>query len=218
MEIYDGHIKYNDEKKCYGMIGHDGKWIKEALEDGDRIDVVINDERFSTNFKCKYAPILQPHAWDNWEFLTTIPAAYCKPKNAPEKKPLTKAEERRLRYKMAFSLIGISLAVCAVLGGIFAFMGMGDKTYLDAFTISFTYMFGLCGAGMVVGGILALMNILPVTLCVGFGCALYYGTVILAATLLKSIPGSDRYIISFTIVALVCYIVWLKNFKPTDAD
>lgn len=221
MEAYEGHIKYNDEKKCYGMMGHDGNWIKEALEDGDRIDVVINGERFYTNFECKYSPVLKPQVWDNWEFLCGLPAAYYNFEKVAKEKPMTEKEERRLRYRFAFLLIGVSLVVPAILGALFALIGLDeDTTYLKNFAVMAEAMFWFIGAGMAVGGILLLANIVPINLCIGFGCALYYGTILLSEFLSDFICGaeSNRYIISFVIVSLVCYIVWLKEFKPKDSE
>jgi len=220
MKTYEGYIKYNDNKHCYGLMGHNDIWAKEKLEDGDRIDIVINGERFSTNFGCKYNhPVLKPHAWDNWEFLCGLPATYYDFEKTTKEKPLTKKEKRRWRYKLCFFIFGVSLVVPAILGALFALIGLTENTtYLENFAAMGEAMFWYLGAGTAVGGILLLLNIVPINLCIGFGCALYYGTVFLSAFLSNFIYGAEinRYCISFVIVSLVCYIVWLKKFKPVD--
>ena len=222
MQTHDGYIKQNDNLDCYGFVDCDGNWVKEKIEDGARIDVVINGERFATNFikEYPYRPVLKPHVWSNWEFLCGLPAAYYNFEKIAKEKPMTKKEERNWRYRFAFLLIGVSLVVPAILGALFALIGLDeDTTYLKNFAVMAEAMFWFVGAGMAVGGILLLANIVPINLCIGFGCALYYGTFLLSALLSNFIYGaeSNRYIISFVIVSLVCYIVWLKKFKPKDS-
>lgn len=218
MKIYEGYIKYNDSKQCYGLMGHDDVWIKEELENGDRIDIDINGERFLTNFELNYSrSVLNPHAWDNWEFLCGLPVEYYDFEETPKEKPLTKKEERCLRYKFCFFIFGVSLVAPAILGALCALIGLNeDTTYLKNFAAMCEAMFWFLGAGMAVGGILLLLDIVPMNLWIGFGCALYYGTIFLSAFLSDFIYGADinRYCISFVIVSLVCYIVWLKHFKP----
>lgn len=218
MKIHDGHIRYNSDQNCYGMMDEDGNWIKEKLENGDRIDVVINGERFATNFEeTPYYKALKPQVWSNWKFIAELPAAYYEFETDPKGKPLRKKEERRLRLRFAFLLIGISLAVSVLLGALFALIGLNeDTTYLENFAIMTGAMFWFVGAGVAAGGILLLANIVSIDLCIGFGCALYYGTILLSGFLSNFIYSaeSDRYIISFVIVSLVCYIVWLRKFKP----
>ena len=78
------------------------------------------------------------------------------------------------------------------------------------------YMFFLfCGSGVVSALLLILTNINE-DLSYGFGAGLYYGTIAIAYSISKLgwyIPNWDRLILSFTIAALVCYIVWLEKFK-----
>lgn len=221
MEKHDGYIKYNDDKTCYGMMGRNGNWIKEELEDGDRVDVVINGEKFATNYIKEYhcRPVLKPHVWNNWEFLTTIPAIYYDSKKTVKEKPLAQKEMQRLRYIGGSILIAISIVVPAIFGALFAFIGLdANTTYLRNFVVVSKTVFWLVGAGFVSSAILLIANILPNQFCIGFGCALYYGTILLSAFLSNFIYGADinRYFISFTIVALVCYIVWIRKFKPNN--
>ena len=215
MKMYEGHIKYNESKKCYGMMDYEGNWIKEELEDGDRIDIVINGEVFSTNFDNEFNyPSLRPHQWSNWEALTKAHAAYYDFERE-DKKPLTKKEERLHRFLSTFLLIGIAILISLLLGAFFALIGMGEKSFTDAFVVCFNYVFwGFC-AGLVAGAILLLLGILPENFCIGFGCALYYGTILLSGFLSNFIYGEEinRLFISFVIVALVCYIAWLTQFK-----
>ena len=80
-------------------------------------------------------------------------------------------------------------------------------------------MYFVFGAGIHAGGVLRLIFRIDEVCALGFGAALYYGTMLLSAFLTDYIIGADinRYIVSFVIVALACYIVWLKKFK-TKAD
>lgn len=212
MQTYEGSIKYNDDLKCYGFVGPDGNWIKEKIEDGGRIDVVINGELFATNFVRKYpdSPVLKPHVWTNWEFLAEIPAIYYDFGRSDDEP--SREEERRIRWILTLSMVGGSLLVSALFGGLIALIAGID--FLAAFEGSFWFL----GAPIAAGGIMCLFGIVPVNYCIGFSCALYYGTILLARIFSGFIYGSDanRYFISFIIVALVCYIVWLKKFKPTS--
>lgn len=135
---------------------------------------------------------------------------------------LTDREKKRLRYKGGLLLIAISLAVSVVLGAIFALIPLATDggSYLKGFILMSKTMFFMFAAGIAVGGILLIANIVPENFCVGFGCALYYGTIFLAALLSDYITGAtaNRYIISFVVVSLICYIVWLKKFKPVEQE
>ena len=221
VKTYEGHIKYNENEHCYGMVGNDGNWVKEKLEHGERIDVVINGEQFATNFKCEYkCPALQPHAWDNWDYLCGLPATYYDFEITPPKQPLTEKEKRRLRYGIGLASIALSLVVSVLMGALFALIAFDGSEYLKHFTNASIFMFFFLGGGFAAGGVLLILNILPENLCIGFGCALYYGTILLSGFLSDFIygPDSNRCCISFVIVSLVCYIVWLRKFKPDKAS
>lgn len=222
MKTHDGYIKFNTDKNCYGMIDCDGNWIKEEIEDGTRIDVIINGEWFATNFSKSYLsePALKPHAWDNWDFLCGLPAIYHDSEKITKDKKMTEKEERRERYISALYLIVSPFIFSAILGALFALIGLDeDTTYLKNFMAMAKAMFFIFGAGAVAGGILLLLNIAPMTACVGFGCALYYGTILLNGFLSKFIYGAEIniYSISFVIVSLICYIEWIKNFKKSPS-
>lgn len=222
MKTHDGYVKFNVDKNCYGMIDYDGNWIKEEIEDGTRIDVVINGERFATNFIKNYPhePALMPHVWNNWDFLCGLPAMYYDSEKITNDKKMTEKEERRERYISAFYLIGAPFIISAILGALFALIGLDkDTTYLKSFMTMAMAMFLIFGAGAVVGGILLLVNIAPMNACIGFGCALYYGTILLYGFLSKFIYGSEinRFCISLIIVSLICYIEWIKKFKKSSS-
>lgn len=216
MQTYEGNIKYNDDLECYGFVGPDGNWIKEKIEDGGRIDVVINGELFETNFitEYPYRPVLKPHVWSNWEFLTEIPAIYYDfgRLDNVEDDDISSEDESKVHRMSALLMIGSSLLVSALFGGLIALIASID------FFAAFEGLFWFLGAPIAAGGIMCLLGIVPVNYCIGFSCALYYGTILLARFLSGFIYTSDanRYFISSIIVALVCYIVWLKKFKPTS--
>lgn len=216
MEIYDGFIMYNQDQRCYGMMGNDGNWVKGKLENGDRIDIVINGERFSTNFEGDSShPALKPHSWDNWEFLSGLPAAYYSFDTTAKKEPLPKKDKTRSRCRIGLLCIATSIAYSVVFGALLALLRQDVGSYLDNIVTISEVTFFMFGAGLAAGGLLLIANIIPEKLCIGFGCALYYGTIFLSSILSKFIDSADinRYIISFTIVSLVCYIAWLKGFK-----
>lgn len=222
MKIDEGQIKYNESLHCYGMMGLDGNWVKEKLEDGDRIDVVINGERFITYFEqSPYSPtpVLRPQVWSNWKFLCELPAAYYDPEK-PKSEPLSPKEERRLRYKYGLIMILLSLVASIVLGALFSLFRLGQDSYFHLLVTTSKVMFLLFGAGIAAGGLLLIGKIVPENLCIGFGCALYYGTIILSSFLSKNIltryETQELFLISFVIVSLSCYIHWLKNYKPSN--
>ena len=211
MNQYHGKIKYNEEAKGWGFVGVDGEWVITKLEPGDRVDLIYNGEVIPTNYEDFHgeSPYLKPHGVSNWDWISSLPAVL---HYSEKEKPLSPKEYRKIRWKLALFTIGVSMLCSVVLGAIFALLF--NESFIDFFTV----MFWFVGAGGTAGGLLMIINILPENLCIGFGCALYYGTILLSAFLSKFIYGAEvnRYVISFVIVSLICYIVWLKEFKPKD--
>lgn len=76
-------------------------------------------------------------------------------------------------------------------------------------------MFLFFSAPVVAAAFLLLFTKVPDDLTYGYGCALYYGTMVLAELFreLGMYPGWPPYAAALLVVSLVCYIVWLKMFR-----
>ena len=215
MKLHDGIIQYNDNLKCYGMMGLDGNWIRESLEDGDRIRILLGTEIFETKFsnKSNY-PSLDPLPIHNWDFIIGKPAAYYDFETGTKKEPMTKQEENKLRLKLGFGAIAISLAFNALLGFIFALLFGRENFGLFSESIRFfEIMYVLFGAGLGVGGLLMIISTVPINYCIGFGCAYYYGTVFLGIMIRDYFGYEDIsfFVAAFIFVVLLCYIYLLKQ-------
>lgn len=113
----------------------------------------------------------------------------------------------------------IPVPACALLGlllGACASMGNDQKTFwqnVATGTLGAYFCFG--GAALGVHGLLLLLTKPSVDIPIGISSGLYYGTFAVAEFLGEFITTSDpnRYSIAFVIVALICYIIWLKHFK-----
>ena len=113
----------------------------------------------------------------------------------------------------------VPVAFAALLGGIYAGVrAVSGGSFLNDLWQGMKVMYFVFCAGIHVGGILRLVFKIDEVCALGFGAALYYGTILLAAFLSDYITGAavNRYIISFIIVSLICYIVWLKKLKPEE--
>ena len=194
------------------MVDLDGKWIREALKDGDRVAIMIDNTVFHTSFREGFPkPYLQPLPWDNWETLTRKPAAYC----AHETPTSTQEPKKQIDNKKSGLILILAGAVlCLVLGAIFCIFPNVD--FFDAVIGMYAY-FGLSAT------FAGLLSIASPTMCekgytVGFGVALHYGTALLGGKVLPALGCEDpsgSLIIAFVIAALICYIVWEKHFKHT---
>ena len=76
-------------------------------------------------------------------------------------------------------------------------------------------MFLFFSAPVVAAAFLLLFTKVPDDLTYGYGCALYYGPMVLAELFreLGMYPGWPPYAAALLVVSLVCYIVWLKMFR-----
>lgn len=114
------------------------------------------------------------------------------------------------RWRLAIWLICGSLLVTILLAGPLCLMpGVG-------FWYAAQNMFFLFTAFPIASALLLILTPIDEDLSFGFGAALYYGTLAIAAATLKLgwyIPDWDRLLLSFAITALICYIVWLEKFK-----
>ena len=124
------------------------------------------------------------------------------------------------RTKSGLILIAIALAISVILGAIFALISSKERPFAENIWSLIEIMFWYFGAGCVLSGILVCVTKIDENHCFGLGLALYYGTIILAGILENIIHGPIQNIlaVSFIIVALLCYIYWLKNLKPQDDD
>lgn len=80
-----------------------------------------------------------------------------------------------------------------------------------------TGAFWLVAAPFLVAILLLFVTTIPEVEVIGYGCGLYYGTIVLASlmrTLHFRMNEEARYIVSFVIVSLSCCIVYLKRKRP----
>ena len=119
--------------------------------------------------------------------------------------------------KPACLLLLLSIALAAILGFL---CGCVTGITLANIRLCIAACYLWFTAPFTVAAVLALFLWERPEWCVGFGAALYYGTVVLASQLRDFLVTSDTalYAVSFTIVSLICYIVWLKNFKSRYAE
>lgn len=117
----------------------------------------------------------------------------------------------RNKYTFAAFSILTSVAFSAFLALFFSIAG---GRYWDLVIIMFFWF----GAPLSVAGLLVLLINLDESLSFGYGCALYYGSVFLAGLLQKwfHIAHHVGLIIAFVIVALSCYVFWLKHHKKKE--
>lgn len=215
MKYLQGTIKYNEHAQGYGIMGDDG-WIREKLLPDDDIAVWLESGWFHSRIKgSEHHTYLQPNSFDGWKQLEGVPAAYIDYERPPNQPKPTEAEIKKAALKSGILAILFSVCCAAVLGALFALLFHKDQDFGDSFIRSSKMMYIMFCAGMSVGGLLMVTRALPVDLCIGFGCAIYYGTFLLSAFLSNFIfcPTVNRLIIAFVIVALISYIIWLTQFK-----
>ena len=123
--------------------------------------------------------------------------------------------DKYLNYFMAFWHLVAGAVVTFFLGGILALCGTPD------FWLTIKMIFWWFTAPAAVASIILLLNMLPVDLAYGFGCAIYYGTAGIWGLLPKiGIYGEDGSMLacSALITCLICYIVYIKKFKDEHKE
>ena len=117
-------------------------------------------------------------------------------------------------------LFAISLACTCLLALPLSLVKFNEASFVERFANAFEMIFWIAGAGSAVGGILAIIIPKIANHAFGFGNAIYYGTVLISGFLDDFITAdqSERLIIAFVIIALLCYIYWLKEIKPKDSQ
>lgn len=118
------------------------------------------------------------------------------------------------RFGEALFLISTSIMISVILGGIFYLLFKNSINrnfflWVEVFFLLFTAPAALAGVLRIITNIDPDGNWL-----FGIACGLYYGTIFVA----KILDGigwnsemSVRYFIAFVIVALICYIFYIKN-------
>lgn len=125
--------------------------------------------------------------------------------------------EIKKRIKDGVVAIGVTLVVCVALGALFGLVAFmtSEKPFLECFVFNVEVML-MFSAGGIVGGLLLITTRIPDDLIFGYGCALFYGTVFGGYALSEIIAeGYEEwaYIIAFAVDVLICYIVWINEFK-----
>ena len=129
------------------------------------------------------------------------------------------------RVKNGVFVIWLAIVVCVALGALFGLVAFmtSEKPFLECFVFNVEVML-MFSAGGIVGGLLLITTRIPDDLTFGYGCALFYGTVFGGYALSEIIAeGYEEwaYIIAFAVDVLICYIIWLNEFKgryPEDAE
>lgn len=108
----------------------------------------------------------------------------------------------------------ISLGVSLFLGIIFSLFSMDNgNTFIENIWMFSKVCFFMFGAFLVVSSILLVITNFDDNFCLGFGAALYYGTII-GGDFLKGMLDMSlnrAMFVSFIITSLIGYIVWLKT-------
>ena len=120
----------------------------------------------------------------------------------------------KMRVKLAIFSIAGSILICVLLGLICgAIMTGNGKSFLLNWHTGFQMFYGLVGASISIGGLLILFTKVDEANCIGDGAALFYGTLFLNGLLSDGLnyEGRKLYVVSFSNVALVCYIHCIKS-------
>lgn len=196
MKAIDGHIKYNEGLKCYGLAGEDGAWLKPKLEDGDRILIEINGEVFRTDFK--------PVQYQDFE------------RNL---KPEQEKEEKQKRIKIGFLLILFSAAAALLLTIMLCWLPVSANTnfFLKLWDL-FRLWYLIIGVPIAIGGILTIIFGGKASIYgIQFGCGFWYGGMALSLILQelhKMIASeNDLRLLAYIIAAGICCAVWVKINK-----
>lgn len=128
---------------------------------------------------------------------------------------IKKIPERILFSSLYLVISAVTTVILGFLFGLFLFLIDTNGDFLNSIRNGFSICFFMLSATFAVAGLLTLITKIPWVLSMGFGAGLYYGTVFVAGILRDCLNTSDinLYFISGLIVALICYIVWLKYFK-----
>lgn len=124
------------------------------------------------------------------------------------------------RTKVALGYILGSLALTIVLSLLLGLIHLiTDKEFIEVLPRIISLVYLWIGAAPAAAGVLLLVTSVPEDLAFGFGCGLYYGTGIAASWIRDwlNVSESSACVIAFIIVALICYIIWLKEFKQEYA-
>lgn len=122
----------------------------------------------------------------------------------------------RSRIKSALFLVLISILTVSIIGA--TIVAINGEFTKSAFLNISKLLFWLFGAPFISAVILLLVTKLEAAHCISFGSALYYGTIFVSIFLNDFIITDEinLFIISFVLVALVCYIYWLKAIKNKE--
>lgn len=124
----------------------------------------------------------------------------------------------RLKYAIYALIVAVTLALslAALLTLLDVILPSGSGRSAGVTFMRLVWiMFLFFSAPAVVAAFLLIFTKVPDDLTYGYGCALYYGTVVLAELFreLGMYPGWPPYAVALLVVSLVCYIVWLKMFR-----
>ena len=106
-------------------------------------------------------------------------------------------------------MVGCSFLLTVIMGGLLSLLTRN-------FWYTCQYMFFLFFAFPIVTALLLVFTNIQENLAYEFGAGLYYGTLVMAAITQGfgwNLPDLARIFLSSIISALICYIVYLKNFK-----
>lgn len=224
MKAYNGRIKYNEDLKCYGLVGEDGTWVKPQLEDGDRILIEINGEVFRTDFK-KYgnsSPVLEPLPLVNWDYLCTRPVQYQDFERNLEPQPEQEKAKKQQRLKTGFLLILFSAAAALLLTIMLCWLPVSANTnfFLKLWDL-FRLWYLIIGVPIAIGGILTIIFGGKASIYgIQFGCGFWYGGMALSLILQelhKMITSeNDLRLLAYIIAAGVCCAVWVRINKEEE--
>ena len=121
-----------------------------------------------------------------------------------------KQEEKEQRNQYALILAGTSAGCSVVLGLIFGAVVGGNIVRMVWILFRLLFAFPLVTAALL------LFTNMPDDYPLGFGAALYYTALVVAAAAESwwGISGSDATILGVVIAGLCCSVVWFGYFKP----
>lgn len=119
-----------------------------------------------------------------------------------------------MKRKLLEVFIGLIVPVLcvAVVGLLFTAIPVSNRTFVQNWWLGAKVMYWLVGAPCHAGFALRVLLRIDVDYAYGFGIALYYGTLFLGRFVGNLMVENEwSYVTAFVIVALVCYIFWLKS-------
>lgn len=121
---------------------------------------------------------------------------------------MKKLQDKTLaRLIMALFCLLSALATTLFLGGL---MFLLSRNFWGSMEAAFFFL----SAPFLVAILLLFVTTIPKTEVIQYGCGLYYGTFALSSLMRKlhfHMDEEAHYIVSFIIVSLICYIVYLKR-------